>query len=220
MNSTAKKKKKQSNFAYDFVKITGVIPALIWLRPRIIRASEKVPKKIKGGAIVAANHTSFLDPIIVHLAFLNRRLHCLATKDLYDTPTKKKFFELMHCIIVDKENFNMSSLHSVCDRLKEEKLVVIFPEGYVNREDDKVQDYKSGAVLMAHIGKKPIVPVYIVKPKRWYNRVTIMIGEPIDVASICGKIPTMDKIDEASKFIHDKEIELATIYESKFNKGK
>ena len=215
MKCKGNKKKRKSNFLYDFVKITGAIPSFLWFRLRIIRENKNVPKKLKGGVLIASNHVSFLDPVIVHCVFWYRRLHCLATKDLFSSNLKRKFFNAMNCIMVDKQNFNVRSLHDVCDRLKEEKAVVIFPEGTVNREENSVKDYKSGVILMAHISKKPILPMCIIKPKRWYNRTTVVLGEPVDVLSKCGQIPTMEEIDKLSNYLHDKEVELKKLYENR-----
>ena len=219
MNSKSEqKKKRQSNFFYDFVKITGALPTLLWMRPKILKINKNVPKRIKGGVLIASNHISFLDPITIHCAFWYRRLHSLATKDLYNTPRKTRFFNAMHCIMVDKENFHMDTFHNVCDRLKEEKAVVIFPEGTVNREGEEVRSFKSGAILMAYSSRKPIVPVYLVKTKHWYNRRVIIIGEPINVNELCGKIPSMEAIDKVCSYLREKESELLEFYHEKYVK--
>ena len=227
MSSTAeqtknkvKKKKREGNFLYDFVRVTGALPTLLYMRIKTIRINKNVPKHVKGGVLIAANHISFLDPVIVHCAFWYRRLHCLATKDLYDTPTRAKFFNAMHCIMVDKDNVSVGMLHSVCDRLKENKAVVIFPEGSVNREEGEVKTYKSGAILMAHLTKKPILPVCIIQRKHWYNRQVVVVGEPIDVNALCGKIPTMEEMEKASAYIREKELELLEFYQNRKNKKK
>ena len=44
----------------------------------------------------------------------------------------------MHCIQVDKENFSMDSFHEVIRRLKDDKVVLIFPEGQVNRNEKEI----------------------------------------------------------------------------------
>lgn len=207
------KKKKINNFPYDFVKVTGIIPAWIWLRPKLHYVSDKAKKRVKGGVLFAGNHSTFIDPIAAHLAFWYRRMRCLATKDLYNTPAKARMFTLMNCIMVDKENFNIGSLHDAIDALKDDQAVLIFPEGGVNRKTDEVKSFKSGVILMAHLGKKPIVPFYIVKPKKWYNRYHIVIGEQINVQEMCGKIPTVEELEKMSTHLHDKEVELATYYE-------
>ncbi|MBQ3115973.1 MAG: 1-acyl-sn-glycerol-3-phosphate acyltransferase [Clostridia bacterium] len=221
MSSKVKKKRKiGSNFAYDFVKVTGAIPALLWFRVKTIRANENVPKRYKKGVVFAVNHTSFLDPIIVHCVLWYRRLNFLATKELFKTERKLKFFQRMHCIPIDKQNFNISAVHAVRDRLKEEKAIVIFPEGTVNREEGTLENYKSGAVFMAHMAKKPLVPVYIVKGKKWYNRTVAVIGEPIDTTTICGKVPKMADLDNASEYLKQKEEELREIYNQRYKNKK
>ena len=114
----------------------------------------------------------------------------------------------------------MGSLHAACDRLKDDKVVMIFPEGHVNFEAEKLDSYKSGAILMAHLSKKPIIPVYIAPPKRWYNRRVVVVGEPIDVNALCGKIPTMDEMEKASAYMREKEMQLKEYYENYENRRK
>lgn len=175
MNSTDKqnknKKKRNNYFVYDFVKITGIIPAFLWMRAKIIRVGEKKPKRIKGGALISANHVSFADPILIHCVFWYRRLHFLATTDLFNTKLKNWFFSQLHCIPVDKENFSVNSFHEVCDDLNAEKLVAIFPEGQVNRTGEQLLGFKSGVVLMAYKCNKPIVPMYIIPVEKWYKQI-------------------------------------------------
>ena len=73
-----KNKYHQSHFAYDFVKVTGAIPAMIWLRPRIIRTGSMKPTGIKGGMLISSNHVSFVDPVLILCVFWNRRIYSLA----------------------------------------------------------------------------------------------------------------------------------------------
>lgn len=214
-NSKDKQRKNKPfyNFCYDFVKITGAIPVMLTLRPKIYRPyGTKTPK---GAVMVSANHRSFIDPIIVHLAFPGRRLDCLATKELYKNKVLTFFFNKMHCIMVDKENFSVSAFRDVTDRLSAGKMVVIFPEGKVNTEnDDEILVFKSGAVLMAHRGKAPILPIYIVKRDKWYQRQRIVIGKPFDVCAEMGRIPTIDQLNAASEALRKMEIELREYFES------
>ena len=213
---SGKKRRIGSNFLYDFVKITGAIPALIWIRPRVIHIGQKCPK---GGVLISSNHPTLRDPITVLISFPWRRLHSLATTDLFVTPLKRFFFTRMHCIEVDKENFSMASFHAVVDRLKEGKAVVIFPEGQVNQGDGReVQAFKSGAILMAHRAGVPIVPMYIVKREKWYRAQYVIVGEPFDVKSAVGPIPSVDKMNAVSEQLREKELELKRYYEENYRK--
>ena len=120
--------------------------------------------------------------------------------------------------MIDEDNFHVGSFHAVVDRLKEEKTVVIFPEGTVNRGEEELQSYKTGVILMAHISQKPILPMYIAKINRWYNRRVVVIGEPIDVREMCGKIPSMEEIEKAGAYLREKELELMHYYQAHYQK--
>ena len=200
-------------FCYDFVKITGVIPTLIWMRPKIHYPFGR-PKK-SGAIMVSANHRSFLDPVVVELVFPFRRLSCLATKDLFNSKLKIWFFTQMQCIVVDKANFSLASFHEVVNRLNRGKVVVIYPEGGVNTgSDDSIRAFKSGAILMAHKAKAPILPIYIVKREKWYQRQHIIVGDRFDVSGCIGNIPTVNDFTKASEILREKEIELQQYYEN------
>ena len=193
---------------YDFVKVTGALPIVLWLRTKVIYPFGKV--KIPRAVLVSANHRSLFDPVIVHTVFPARRLNCLATKDLYNTKIKAWFFEKMHCIQVDKENFSMASFHAVVDRLSEGKTVVIFPEGQLNHEkvQDSVLTFKSGAVLMASKAKAPILPIYIEPRTRWYKRQRVAVGLPIDTSELLGPMPGIADLTRVSEYVRQKELEL------------
>ncbi len=212
--ASRKKPKRIGNFWYDFVKITGAIPALIWIRPKIIHIGRKCPK---GGVLISSNHPTFIDPIILLTSFPWRRLNSLATKDLYKTKFHTFMFTQMHCIQVDKTNFSMTTFHEVVDRLKLGKAVVIFPEGQVNQGGGKdIQSFKSGAILMAHRANVPIIPVYIVRREKWYHTQKVVIGEPFDVKTAVGLIPGMEQVNRVCEELREKELELKRFYEENY----
>ena len=81
-----KKTKKIGNFLYDFVKITGALPILLWLRPKVIRVGKK--EKLDGKILITSNHVGYSDPPLLLCVFWNRRVSFLATENLYDNPIK------------------------------------------------------------------------------------------------------------------------------------
>ena len=213
-NKTNKQKRKPFyNLCYDLAKITGAPSALLWLRPKIYYPFGKPSKK--GALLVSSNHCTFIDPIIIQLSFPWRRLNCLATKDLFERKVTNFLFTQMHCIVVDKDNFSLSSFHEVVDRLNSGKIVVIFPEGQVNTEGrSPVLAFKSGAVLMAHRAGAPILPMYIVKRDKWYHRQRVIIGETVDVCEMLGKMPSMEDMTRVSELLREKEVELKEDFEA------
>ena len=216
-SSKSTKKKEKSNFIHDFVKVTGLPSMALWLRPKVIRAGKNT--KIKGGYMVFANHSSFIDPLLIHCIFYNRRIHCLATKDVYDTPFKRFACENMLCIQVDKENFSVDSFHEVVRLLKAGKVISIFPEGRVILGSEEIHTFKSGVVLMAYTAGAPILPVYIVPNRKWYNRRIAVIGDPIDIREMCGKRPSTADFDSISRYLQEKEVELKRYYHENYDKA-
>ena len=211
---TAPKKRPVGNFWYDFVKITGLIPGLIWIRPKVIRTGGKTPR---GGVLISSNHPTFLDPIILLASIRERRLHSLATTDLFSSKFKTFMFTRMHCIPVDKTNFSMTTFHEVVDRLKAGKAVVIFPEGQVNRNGgQEIRAFKSGAILMAHRAGAPVLPVYIVRREKWYRPQYVVVGEPFDVRAAVGPSPTMEQVERVCDQLREKELNLKHFYEEKY----
>ena len=211
------KKKQYGNFLYDFVKVTGALPMLLWFRPRILRPFGKAPR---GGVLISSNHPSMLDPITVHLAFPARRLSCLATKDLYRNRLLTWFFPRMHCIQVDKENFALSSFHEVVDRLGAGRAVVIFPEGGLEHGEGGLNPFKSGVILMAHKSRSPILPVYIVKRESGWQRQTVVVGEAVDISKLLSPIPTLKELETASEYLRQREIELGEYAERRLSAKK
>lgn len=218
LSSKKKKQKPIGNFLYDFVKITGALPALLWMRPRVIYYGKK--QLPKGGFMASANHCSFVDPIFIHCVLWKRRMYSLATKDLYSSKLRTWFFGQMHCIQVDKQNFSLNSFHEVTRQLKRGQVVSIYPEGQLNRDSKEMLAFKSGVILMAHSAKAPIVPIYLVPPGRWYQRRVAVVGEPIDVRTLCGDMPTVDDFNRASDYVHQKEEELKEFYYHKTHKNQ
>ena len=92
-------------FFYDFVKFTGALSALIILRVRRYYKTGKKPKGLyKGNYVIISNHPTFLDPLILLVAFWKRRVSFLATTNLFDNKVKSFFFRSVRMIPVEKEN--------------------------------------------------------------------------------------------------------------------
>ena len=212
----AKKKKRRIEFCYNFVKFTGAIPVLFWIRPKVVYCGTQKKKHVKGGALVVANHVSMTDPLSILCALWYRIPRFIATKEVFDTKRKNSFFTLMHCIKVDRENFNMSTFYEVSDELAAKKVVVIFPEGEINQTGSKSpMPFKSGAILMAHKNNVPVVPVCIVKREKWYQSQVILFGDPINVAERVGAMPSLAALNALNEEIQATEAELLQKYLSK-----
>lgn len=214
------KKIKENNFFLDFVRFTGCIPALLWTRPKVHYMGDKKKSRPKKGVLIASNHVTFIDPIALYCVFWYRRVHFLATKDLYKNRWFGWMLTAVGCIQVDKENFSMMSLHETVDRLKAGKAILIFPEGQVNNGQQETLSFKSGTVLMAKLGNVPVLPIHIVRPEKRFSRYHVVIGEPVDVAGMCSRFPTVEELQKVSDHLRDQELLLKSYYEEKLNKKR
>lgn len=202
------KKFRFKYFIYDFVKWTGALSAFLALRPKVIYENKQARKVLRGPAVLVANHESVLDPIKIHFSFWYRRIHLVATSQLFDTKVKNWFFHKVLCIPVNREHLNIQTYRDVSDRLNEGAVVGIFPEGGLkNNEQGQISSFKAGAVIMALKNNAPVVPVYIKKPLHWYNRQRIVVGEPVVLDSESGNLP-LSEVEKISSRIREKEIEL------------
>ena len=213
----AKEKKAKlfefKNLPYDFTIVTGC-PAFLWYRPKHIYISKEAKKRVKGGMILISNHISLKDPVYLLAGYPFRRHNFVATKELFCNKFRKWFFgKFFRIIEIDRDNFTIASFKEITKRLKEGRMVTLFPEGHVNvNKDGAMNEFHSGMVMMAVKGNAPIVPVYIKKKKHWYSRLVIGIGEPINVKDYSkGFMPTIDEMNHVAQVLKEQELELEKI---------
>ncbi len=195
---------------YDFVKVTAALPGILWLRPKYVYQSDKARCRIKGGALVVSNHVGFLDPVYLMGGIWYRRHHFICRKEFFDG-WYRIFFKGFHCIPIDRGSVGTSTIREITEHLKDGELVTMFPEGHL----DGNMQFKAGMVLMAMQAQKPIVPVYIVPKKHFLSRLTLVIGEPIDVHKLVGDRPSISLINEAAATVNNAEIALKSMLEEK-----
>lgn len=201
------RKKPFEYFVYDLVKVLGALPGLIWFRPRYVYESEKAKEKIRGGALVISNHGGYCDPIYLLFTLWYRRPQFVCLKKF--TEGKMGWlFRAFRCIPIDKENPGLDTVREVICRLKDGNVVVIFPEGSVNLENDSISQFKSGVSLMAMKSGKPVVPVFIREKKHWYERLTVIIGERVETA---GTPMTFGSMDGFAELLLERERGLKNI---------
>lgn len=201
------KRKRECYLAYDLVKAFATLPGLLWFRPKIHYVGPEAKKKIKGGALLIANHIGFFDPVYMMHAVWYRRHRFICLKEVMEM----KFgwiLKLFLCIPIDRENFGMDTFRQIVRHLEDGHLVSMFPEGHINDGSGKLGTFKSGMVLMAMKGGKPIVPMYVKKRAHFWQRLNVVMGEAVDITKIYGERPTFAQIEEITKLLYQKEEEL------------
>lgn len=164
-----------------FYKLFRPILALyISLYKPIIVNKEYIPTH--GKVILAGNHTSYLDPLLVAYG-TKRCVHYFAKDSLYKG-IKKPIFKGLGIIPVNRKIKDKNSLYKGIDVLNNDLVVGIFPEGTINKTDDIVMNFKFGAVKMAYETNSKIVPFSITHKYKFLKKsVKIEYGKPYNVSS-------------------------------------
>ncbi len=212
--SPEKKTKKHKPFAYvihDFVKVTAALPGLVAFRPKIYYENRRAKQRIRGGALLIANHIGFSDPVVLQFGVWYRRHHFICLDTFFEKPVSAWFFRHFHCIPINRENMDMNTLREIVAHLKNDELVSMFPEGHMVIDNRPMDAFKSGMVLMAVMSRKPIIPVYIAPRRHWLQRARLVIGEPVDIFAAYGPMPSLPEIEKITEDLRAREARLVTV---------
>ena len=166
-------------------------------RPKVT-GRENLPAQ--GGAILAANHSTFMDNFMMPMVS-TRRVTYLAKSDYFTGRglkgwLQKKFFSGVGIIPLDRSGGQASeaALNTGLQVLRDGGLLGIFPEG-TRSPDGRLYRGKTGVARMALEAGVPVVPVGLVgltaiqpggggRPK--LGKIEIRIGKPLDFSRYAG----------------------------------
>lgn len=140
---------------------------------------ENLPPREGEKFVLVAPHRSFLDPVFIAIASHPRKFMYMGKKEIFEIPVVSWLAKQMNAFPVDRENPGVSAIKHPVKHLKNDDLsLVIFPTG--TRYSDQM---KGGAVTIARMSKKPIVPAVYLGPltiKELFTRrqTTVIYGKP------------------------------------------
>jgi 1-acyl-sn-glycerol-3-phosphate acyltransferase len=113
----------------------------------------------EGGALLVANHQSFMDPVLVCIA-LQRECQFMARDSLFRNKAFRWLIESLHAFPVRRGAADVGAIKETLRRLKQGKIVVMFPEG-TRTPDGRIGSILPGLDAVARKANVPIVPVLI-----------------------------------------------------------
>lgn len=163
-----------------------------------VEGLENVPKK--GGAVIAANHLSFLDSFFIPLVVKRRKVTYLAKADYFKSWKTSWFFSMAGQIPCERDGGNKAqqSLHIALDVLRDGKLLGIYPEG-TRSPDGYLYRGRTGVARLALAAGERVIPCGLigtekVMPKnakfpRLRGRPTVVVrfGKPLEFSRYAGQ---------------------------------
>ena len=118
-----------------------------------------MPKK--GGCIIASNHLSYLDPIVLAVGS-PRILSFMAKKELFSHHglVFKWVISALNAFPLDRGNADLKAMRFAINKLKQGNTLIIFPEGTRSRSGE-VKDAQAGVGMLAAKADVVVIPAYI-----------------------------------------------------------
>jgi len=204
-----------------------LIRFLVWCLANIIyrmRVVGEAAIPATGGAIIVANHVSFVDWMLIAAA-VHRPVRFVMHHSYYRGPAKWMASQAKIIPIAsakeDPEVLEKAYAH-VRKELAEGEVICIFPEGQVTH-DGHMAPFRPGILKMLATSPVPVVPVGIRNmwgsafsrkyggplhtwPKRFWSRVEVHIGQPIPNTDV-----TIARLEsEVSRLAHEHPAREAT----------
>jgi 1-acyl-sn-glycerol-3-phosphate acyltransferase len=174
---------------FRFLEI-AVTSATRTVGPRITYyGEENIPRA--GGAVIAINHTSYVDwmPASIAAFHRGRRLRYMIKTEMQDVKIVGFLMRHTKMIAVDR-SAGAASYAAAVQALREGELIAVYPEATISRSFE-LKEFKTGAARMAREADVPIIPLIVWGAHRMWTKdhprkllrnrvpITVMIGEPL-----------------------------------------
>lgn len=157
-----------------------------------VTGGENLPAR--GGAVIAINHTGYLDFTFAGLPTyrqgLGRKVRFMAKQEVFQHKITGPIMRSLRHIPVDRQE-GAASYDAAVALLKAGELVGVYPEATISRSFE-IKEFKSGAARMAVEAGVPIIPHIVWGAQRIWTKdhpkklwrpkvpITVLIGEPIE----------------------------------------
>jgi 1-acyl-sn-glycerol-3-phosphate acyltransferase len=153
---------------------------------------ENIPER--GGAVIAINHTSYVDWSFAALAAYrrHRRLRFMIKTEMQDVRIVNFLIKHSGTIPVDR-HAGAGAYAVAVERLRAGEIVGVYPEATISRSFE-LKEFKTGAARMAREAQVPIVPLIVWGAQRMWTKdhprnmgrkkfpITVAVGAPVYAA--------------------------------------
>ena len=134
-----------------------------------------------GGVILASNHCSYADPVFIGVS-TRRILHFLAKQEAFGWFFIGLLIRSLNASPIKRGLVDLKALSDVEEALREEKAVLLFPEG-TRSKDGRLGKARPGVGLLGSRTGVPVIPLYISGTacifRSLFGRVGVHFGDPV-----------------------------------------
>ena len=168
--------------------------------------------------IIATNHTSYYDILIlpsIMVPILDKKMSALVNSHYWKNWITRAFLNLWKCIPVfvekekDSKEKNKLSMEKASNFLKNNKILMIFPEGK-RSYDGKLKKAYHGIAIIALRAKVPVIPAGIIGSNKVlpkgkifprFVKCEVKIGKPLYFKKYYGKNVNNKTLDHVTRII-------------------
>jgi 1-acyl-sn-glycerol-3-phosphate acyltransferase len=160
-----------------------------------LRIEGREHEPARGPFVVAANHSSAIDPPLVGTS-LHHRAAYMAKHELFAVPILGPLLRSIGVFPVRRGQPDRKAIRTSLDVLTRGGVLVMFPEG-TRSPDGRLQSPEAGAAMIALRTGVAVLPVAVIsshrilpKGARWpkFQQVTVRMGPPLTVPRVEGRL--------------------------------
>jgi len=142
-----------------------------------LRRLEKTPALNHQPYVICANHSSYLDIILMYRILPRKKFLFIGKSELLKWPIINIFFKKLDIAVNrEKRSSGMRSIIRAKQEIDNGWSIVIFPEGGIPLETPTLAPFKNGAFKLAIDAQIPILPVTIVDNWKLFNVDPLLTG--------------------------------------------
>lgn len=165
-----------------------------------VTGRENIPPT--GGLIIAANHSSNLDPVVVGCA-LDRKISYLAKEELFKIPVVSWICRHLEAFPIKRGAGDRGAIRESLKILKSGRLFGIFPEG-TRSKTGHLQEGKPGAAMIALKAGVPIVPMALIGTSKFPGKIKVVIGKPMSLEQYQGQKAGREELEHITREVMSK----------------
>ena len=206
----------------DVAKITLWLPTKIVFPTKFhyVGNATRKDRRIKDRGMIVSKHYSFMDPPILDVHYMSRRVHIVIAEELY--VANIWLFKHLGCIEYRRvaSASDPKCFMTIINFLRANGVVAIYPEGHITKSG--VGDIHSGAAYFAMMTNSPIYIYWMAKPHKIFHKNHIMIGETIypDKILTCEEMKNKENVTKIQEVLNKRILELEELSKKYSKKSK